>query len=82
MNAGTVAAHVARYIDELRHVAPLLDGHALRALGIAPGPQMGRLLSALRVARLDGLVQSRADEEAWVRQHAAADAASPPHDEM
>ncbi len=76
MNAGTVAAHITRYIDELRHIAPLLDGHALRGLGVAPGPHMGRLLAGLRAARLDGLVQTRADEEAWVRQH-TDDAAFP-----
>jgi len=75
MNAGTVAAHITRYVDELRHTAPLLDGHALRGLGVAPGPHMGRLLAGLRAARLDGLVQTRADEEAWVRQH-TDDAAS------
>jgi tRNA nucleotidyltransferase (CCA-adding enzyme) len=77
MNTGTVAAHITRYMDELRHTDPMLDGHALRALGVAPGPHMGRLLAGLRAARLDGLVQTRADEEAWVRQQ-NADAAAPP----
>jgi tRNA nucleotidyltransferase (CCA-adding enzyme) len=82
MNTGPVAAHITRYVDELRQIAPLLDGHALRALGVAPGPHMGRLLATLRAARLDGLVQTRADEEAWVRQRLADGAAPPPDEQM
>jgi tRNA nucleotidyltransferase (CCA-adding enzyme) len=84
MHDGTIAAHIVRYVDELRPTAPLLDGHALRALGVAPGPRLGALLAELRAARLDGLVQTRADEEAWVRQRlaeqaAAADVGAPPN---
>jgi tRNA nucleotidyltransferase (CCA-adding enzyme) len=65
---GDTGARIERYIRDLRDVAPLLDGHALKQMGIAPGPQMGALLAELRAARLDGLVATRADEEAWVRQ--------------
>lgn len=66
---GVVGARVSRYRDMLRSTAPLLDGHALQAMGVAPGPQLGHLLAGLRAARLDGLVASRADEEAWVVRH-------------
>lgn len=66
---GVVGARVSRYRDVLRPTTPLLDGHALQAMGVAPGPQLGRLLAGLRAARLDGLVASRADEEAWVARH-------------
>jgi len=34
---------------------PLIDGHQLMAaLGLKPGPEVGRLLSAVREAQLDG----------------------------
>lgn len=63
---GVVGTRVSHYRTALRPAAPLLDGHALQAMGVPPGPQLGRLLAGLRAARLDGLVESRADEEAWV----------------
>ena len=55
-------AHVSLYLDRLRHVRPLLTGTDLRALGIPEGPQLGRALSSLRAARLNGEVVSREDE--------------------
>lgn len=62
-----VAAVLARYLDTWRHVRPLLTGDDLRALGIPPGPRYRTILATLRDARLDGRVQSRADELALVR---------------
>ncbi len=62
-----LAATLARY-QAIRHTAPLLNGHALQQMGLAPGPQLGRVLRDLRAARLDGEVTTRAEEEAWVRQ--------------
>ncbi|MBI4307217.1 MAG: CCA tRNA nucleotidyltransferase [Chloroflexi bacterium] len=62
-----VGERLRRYLAEWRHVRPLLDGHDLARLGVPPGPQMGQTLKALHEARLDSLVQSREDEEAWVR---------------
>ncbi len=61
------AAWVRRYLDELRHVRPLLDGNDLLALGVERGPGVGEALRALRRARLDGEVRSRDDEVAYVR---------------
>lgn len=46
----------------------LLDGRDLMAMGIAPGPEMGALIRALEDAQLEGLVRTRAEAEAWVRQ--------------
>ena len=57
-----------RYLSHLRYVKPSLDGDALRALGVQPGPRLGKMLGALREARLDGAVKSREDEEALVRR--------------
>ncbi|MBX3015621.1 MAG: CBS domain-containing protein [Caldilineaceae bacterium] len=59
---------LTRYLAEWRHVRPLLDGHALRALGFPSGPLYSKILAELRAARLDGRVQSREDEEALARQ--------------
>lgn len=64
--APSVSEVIVHYLTALRPVRPLLDGHALRHMGVAPGPQIGHLLREVRAARLDGLVTSREDEEAWV----------------
>jgi tRNA nucleotidyltransferase (CCA-adding enzyme) len=69
---GPARAAITHYLDNLRDRAPLLDGHALQRLGVPPGPQLGALLRGLRAARLDGLLHTRADEEAWVLQQRAS----------
>ncbi len=56
------------YLATWRHVRPLLDGNALKAMGLPRGPLYSKILAALRAARLDGLVDSRADEEVLARQ--------------
>lgn len=58
---------LTQYLAEWRHVRPLLDGHALRALGLPPGPLFSKILTRLRAARLDGQLSSRQDEEALAR---------------
>ena len=63
---------LAQYMAAWRHVRPLLDGHALQALGLPRGPLYSKILAELRAARLDGNVHSRADEEALARQLAQA----------
>lgn len=64
----TVARWLQFYLDDLRHVRPLLDGDDLMALGVREGPEIGSLLTRLLDARLDGLVESVEDEEAMVRR--------------
>ena len=59
---------VQRYQTDWQHVHAELNGDDLTMLGIARGPIYRRILARLRAARLDGLVQSRAEEEALVRQ--------------
>jgi tRNA nucleotidyltransferase (CCA-adding enzyme) len=59
------------YLDELLHVSPLLDGTDLLALGVPQGPRVGELLHALLEARLEGLVSTRDDEEAYVKRSLA-----------
>ena len=60
-------ANVSLYLDRLRHVRPLVTGADLRAIGVAEGPQLGRILSSLRAARLNGAVSSREEELALAR---------------
>ena len=71
------ASWVRRYLDELRHVRPLLDGNDLLALGVARGPKVGELLRTLRCARLDGEVHTREDEVAYARARFGEDETSP-----
>lgn len=63
---GAVAAAIRRYQEHLRHLKPCLNGNDLQRLGIARGPQLGEMLRHLRAARLDGIVSSCEEEEAWV----------------
>jgi hypothetical protein len=46
-----------------------MDGHDLARLGVPRGPLYADLLRTLRAARLDGVLLSRADEEAFVRTY-------------
>jgi len=46
--------------------APLIDGAALKELGLQPGPEFGRILAAVRGAQLDGKVSNREEAVAMV----------------
>ena len=56
------------YLHRMRGVTPLLDGRSVIALGVGEGPDVGETLKALLMARLDGEVSSREDEEHFVRR--------------
>ncbi len=62
---------VHEYLLRLRNVRPALSGKDLKALGVPPGPEMGRILRRLREARLDGEVHSPEDEKALVKKEFA-----------
>jgi tRNA nucleotidyltransferase (CCA-adding enzyme) len=51
-----------------RLVRPVLSGDDLVRLGVPHGPSVGRALAELRRRRLDGIVSSRHEEEAFVNQ--------------
>lgn len=57
--------------DEVVAPPPLLNGHDLTALGIAPGPAMGKLLALLREAQAAGEITTRADAEAFIHSHSS-----------
>lgn len=55
-------ARVLLYLERLADVEIVIDGHDLKALGVQAGPVMGRILRAVRRAKLDGEVSSREEE--------------------
>lgn len=66
--AGITRRRLRRYLAEWRHVRVALTGRDLQALGVAPGPPMGRMLVRLQAARLDGEAHRREDEVRLVRE--------------
>jgi hypothetical protein len=50
-----------------------LGGNDLKAMGLKPSPLFGRLLNALRDARLDGGVSTREEEETLLNKLLAAE---------
>ena len=59
---------LARYQTSYRLVAVDTSGEELKTMGLEPGPLFGRLLAALRDARLDGKVNDREEEQDLVRK--------------
>lgn len=64
---GKVHERVERYLREWRGMKPLLDGSALRALGIPEGPIYGRILHELLLAQVDGEVHTFEEGKRFVR---------------
>jgi tRNA nucleotidyltransferase (CCA-adding enzyme) len=62
-----------RYQTEWRLVETELGGNDLKAMGLKPSPLFGRLLNALRDARLDGGVSTREEEETLLNKLLAAE---------
>ena len=63
----TAQRQLAEYHTTLAAVQPELTGSDLAALGVPRGPAYRTILAALRAARLDGSLTTRADEERFVR---------------
>jgi tRNA nucleotidyltransferase (CCA-adding enzyme) len=58
-----VHSHLQVFLTRLRYVKTFLNGEELRRLGISAGPELGKILQALHKAKLDGEVNTKADEE-------------------
>lgn len=56
------------YLDELQHIAPVLKGGDLLALGVPSGPLIGKILGQLREAKLDGQVDTIDQEKRLVEE--------------
>jgi tRNA nucleotidyltransferase (CCA-adding enzyme) len=60
---------VSLYVTTLRQIRPQLTGRRLKEMGYKPGPLFTTMLHDLLDIRLDGMVQSEADEEAYIRKN-------------
>ncbi|MDY6952633.1 MAG: CBS domain-containing protein [Thermodesulfobacteriota bacterium] len=73
MMASTLREEVKRaishYYTRLRTTTTLLKGDDLKEMGFKPGPMYRKILDSLLDARLNGLLKTRQDEEAFVLQH-------------
>ena len=63
-----VKRYVSLYLTRLRLVHCSLDGTDLKALGLMPGPDFGRIMDCLLAARLDGEVSSDDEERILVSE--------------
>ncbi len=66
--AGDAATGIRNYLQVYRYVKPSLDGHALMALGVPPGPKLLHFTEKLRAALLDGRAGTAAEETALVKK--------------
>ena len=53
---------IASYLETWRKIRQRADGRDLQALGLAPGPQYGKILDRLRAGWLDGEIRSAEEE--------------------
>jgi putative nucleotidyltransferase with HDIG domain len=74
-----VRAFVDRLAGEPPVPAPLITGDDLLAMGLTPGPQVGRVLHAVETARLEGEIKTR--EEALARARLLAGVSTDPRHE-
>ncbi len=56
---------------------PLINGRNLLAMGLPPGRTVGRILEAIRVAQLEGTVQTQAEALAMAKRLASSDGEAP-----
>ena len=61
-----VRRRILLYLTRLSRVEPMLTGRDLLDLGVPRGPRVGATLAELRLARLDGEVETLEEERAWV----------------
>jgi tRNA nucleotidyltransferase (CCA-adding enzyme) len=64
---GRLQSHVDRYLGAWRRLPRLVTGDDVRAMGLAPGPAVGRILDELCAAQAAGRVRTRSGALAWAR---------------
>ncbi len=64
----SVKRQVSAYLTTYRHVKPSLTGRDLQAMGLKPGPLYRKILDALLDARLNGEVNTEAEERELAKQ--------------
>jgi tRNA nucleotidyltransferase (CCA-adding enzyme) len=62
----TAGEQIVHYLEKWQHVQSALNGNDLIAMGVPKGPEIGRLLEALLVARLDGEIATEAEERDYI----------------
>jgi tRNA nucleotidyltransferase (CCA-adding enzyme) len=67
-----IGGRLEEYLRVHRPLRTILTGDDIIALGIPRGPEVGRIQRRLRAARQDGLIESREEEEAFVRDRLKA----------
>jgi len=62
-----VGQRLERYFNEWMYIKTILKGNDLRELGIEEGRHYATILDELKLAKIDGLANTRADEERLVK---------------
>lgn len=62
---------LSNYVREWQHVQPLLNGDDLKAMGFRPGPIYRDILNTLKIAHLEGVITTRAEEANLVQKRFA-----------
>jgi hypothetical protein len=57
---------IVQFVTHWQHIRPTYDGNRLIALGMRPGPAIGRALRELHRAWLDGDIENTQQEDAYV----------------
>jgi len=60
---------VSLYLSRLRFIRKEIDGKTLRKMGYVSGPIYREIMLAVQDARVDGLVNSLAEEKRWVKEN-------------
>ncbi|MDF1513042.1 MAG: CBS domain-containing protein [Anaerolineae bacterium] len=60
---------LAHYARDWRHIHPIMDGEDLKKMGFKPGPIYRDILSMLKAAHLEGDVNTKTEEQHYIRQH-------------
>ncbi|MEE9615340.1 MAG: hypothetical protein V3W31_10400, partial [Thermodesulfobacteriota bacterium] len=63
-----VKKDLSNYVTHLRNVKVSLGGNDLKKLGVAEGPDMGEILGVLFRKKLNGEVETKKDEEEFVKE--------------
>lgn len=66
-NRSRVRRRIILYLTRLHRVAPMLTGQDLLDLGFREGPMIGDILFDLKLARLNGEVETREEEIDWIQ---------------
>ena len=68
ITGGVLKVKFQEYLDYSRNVKVEINGNDLLKLGIPQGPKVGKILTSLVAAKIDGAVQNREQELAFVSQ--------------